>query len=155
MASITKMIDVRINIIRPFITKNIADDDLSRITQNNNLKYESLKSTTPQGSIKEELFTDSQSLNALTNSIIEMDSIYDEFEDLAAIAERELNKIVYTYDISLEENEMIANAERILFGSASGVITFAKYKKVLAYEQIVNRQISETMVNSGGTINVA
>lgn len=155
MASIEKMFDVRINIIRPFITKNIGDDDLSRITQNNNLKYESLKSSAPQGSIQEDTVGDYEALDGLTEAINEMDSIYDQFDDMSAMAERDLNKIVYTYDISLEENEMIANAERLLFGSASGVITFAKYKSVLAYEQILNREISETMINNGGTINVA
>jgi hypothetical protein len=155
MASISLSFDVRINIIRPFITKNISENDLGRITQNSALKYESLKTNVTQGSLDSGEDTDELSpMDKLDESIKQMDSIYDDFNNLAEMAERDLNKIVFTYDPSLEENELIANAERELFGSASGVITFQKYKKVLAYEQILNREMSEKMVNNGGMLNV-
>lgn len=155
MALITTNYDVKINIIRPFITKNISEVDLSKITQTNTLKYEALKTTAPQSSLEDVIRNEISPLDSLKESIEHMDSIYNQFDDLAALAEKDLNKIVYTYDVSLLENELMANAERALFGSASGVITFAKYKKVLAYEQLLNRQISENMINNGGVLDVA
>jgi hypothetical protein len=155
MASVTQSFDIKISIIRPFITKNISQDDFQKITQTGTLKYESLKTTAPQGTLEDAPSTNEEVSNYLVDSIKELDDIYDNFDDLAAKAEKDLNKIVYTYDVSLQENELIANAERILFGSASGVITFAKYKKVLAFEQIVNRELQERMVNNGGILDVA
>ena len=154
MTPITTSFDVRINIKRPFFTKNISADDLSKITETSSLKYESLKTVGPQGYSDTAEPSSQQGLDSLSAVMEEMDAIYDEFEDIASKAAEEMNKIVFTYDISLQENEMIANAERALFGSASGVITFAKYQKILSYEQVLNRQISETMASNGGMLNV-
>lgn len=154
MTPIATSFDVRINIKRPFITKNISADDLSKITETSSLKYESLKTVGPQGYSDTVEPSSQQGLDSLSAVMEEMDAIYDEFEDIASKAAEEMNKIVFTYDISLQENEMIANAERALFGSASGVITFAKYQKILSYEQVLNRQISETMASNGGMLNV-
>jgi len=154
MAIVTKSFDVKIDIKRPYITKNLSNDDFSKIIQTTTLKYESLKTTAPQAATQVDE-AEEETGNPLAEAIKETDQIYEEFEDLASQAEKELNSIVLTYDPSLPENELIAEAERNLFGSASGVITFSKYKKVLAYEQIVNRQISENMVENGGTLDVA
>lgn len=154
MAIVTKSFDVKIDIKRPYITKNLSNDDFSKIIQTTTLKYESLKTTAPQAATQVDE-TEEETENPLAEAIKETDQIYEAFEDLASQAEKELNSIVFTYDPSLPENELMAEAERNLFGSASGVITFSKYKKVLAYEQIINRQISENMVENGGTLDVA
>ncbi len=153
MSVVTKTFDVRIDIKRPYTTKNISTDDFSKIIQTTTLKYESLKTTSAQAPDQDQLEPETE--NPLAKAIAETDQLYEGFEDLAAQAEKDLNSIVFTYDTSLPENELIAEAERSLFGSASGVITFSKYKKVLAYEQIINRQISENMVTNGGTLDVA
>lgn len=155
MATVSKIYDVKINIIRPYVTKNISVTDTVKINETTALKYETLKTVTPEGSLQEPGYTDEEVVNYLSNSIKELDEIYDAFDDLSKRAEKELSDVVYTYDISLPENEMIANAERSLFGSASGIITFAKYKKVLAFDQILNREISERMVNNNGVLDVA
>ncbi len=155
MASITQSFDVKISIIRPFITKDLSRDDFDKITQTTTLKYETPKTKTPQGALSGPPLSDEEVGSYLADSIKELDQIYDEFDDLAAKAEKDLNKIVYTYDVALAENEMIANAERALFGSASGVITLSKYKKVLAFEQIINREIQEQMISNGGILDVA
>jgi hypothetical protein len=155
MSTVTKSFDVKINIIRPYITKNLSDNDFTKINQTTALKYESLKTKTPEGIASTEEYSDEELVDYLSDSVKELDDIYDNFDDLTKQAEKELNAIVYTYDVSLPENELIANAERVLFGSASGVITFAKYKKVLAFEQILNREISEQIVNNDGVLDVA
>ena len=155
MATISKSFDVKISIVRPYVTKNLSQDDLFKINETTALKYESLKSTAPQGLAETSELSDEEVSNYLADSVKELDDIYDNFDDLTKQAEKELNSIVYTYDVTLPENELIANAERALFGSASGVITFAKYKKVLAFEQIINREISEQMINNNGVLNVA
>lgn len=155
MAMVSKSFDVKISIIRPYITKNLSEDDFSKINQTTALKYESLKTTAPQGSLGDPDISNEEVTDYLGDAVKELDAIYDGFEDLRAQAERELNTVVYTYDFGLPENEMTANAERSLFGSASGVISFAKYKQVLAFEQILNREISERMVNNGGILDVA
>lgn len=155
MASITQSFDIKISIVRPFITKDLSRDDFNKITQTTILKYETPKTTSPQGVLEGPPPSDEEAGNALADSIKELDKVYDEFDDLSARAEKDLNKIVYTYDVSLPENEMIANAERALFGSASGVITLSKYKKVLAFEQIINREMAEQMTNNGGILDVA
>jgi Asp-tRNA(Asn)/Glu-tRNA(Gln) amidotransferase C subunit len=155
MASIAQSFDVKINIIRPYITKNLSQNDLQKINQTTALKYQAQKTTSPQGALEDITTSNEEVSNYLVDSVKELDEIYDSFDDLSIQAEKDLNKIVYTYDINLAENELIANAERILFGSASGVITFAKYKKVLAFEQIINREIQERMVNNGGILDVA
>lgn len=155
MATITQSFDVKITIIRPYITKDLSSEDISRIRQTTNLKYESLKTLTPQGTKQiEELPTDEEVLSYLEQSVNELDQIHKDFDDLTTRAEESLNKIVYTYDVSNPDNEITANAERTIFGSASGVITFAKYKKLIEFEEILNREIQERMINNGGTLDV-
>lgn len=155
MATITQSFDVKITIIRPYITKDLSNEDISRIRQTTNLKYESLKTLTPQGTKQiEELPTDEEVLSYLEQSVNELDQIHKDFDDLTTRAEESLNKIVYTYDVSNPDNEITANAERTIFGSASGVITFAKYKKLIEFEEILNREIQERMINNGGTLDV-
>lgn len=153
MASITKSFDVKIKIIRPFITKNLSEDDLSKIKQNTALKYESLKTTSPEGSLQNEELSSEEVVDYLAQSAKELDELYQGFDDLARKAEEDLKSIVYTYDITDPANELIADAEIALFGSATGIITLAKYKKVMAYEEIVNREIQEKMVENGGMLD--
>ena len=155
MATITQSFDVKISIIRPFITKNLSDQDNSRIVQTTNLKYESLKTLTPQGIKSDEaLPSDEEVFNYIKQSVDELDLIHDSFGELAAMAEEALNKIVYTYDVEDPDQELTAEAERTLFGSATGIITFAKYKKLAEFEEILNREISERMTNNGGVLDV-
>lgn len=155
MASIALSFDVKISIIRPYITKNLNGNDLNRINQTTNLKYESLKTLTPQAlGTQLDVVDDEAVLSYLDSSLKELDQIHQEFDDLSQKAEEALKAIVFTYDIALPENEPLANAERSLFGFASGIITFAKYKKLEELEQIINREIQERMVENGGTLDV-
>lgn len=156
MASVALSFDVKISIIRPYITKNLGNTDLTRINETTNLKYESLKTLAPQsmgGSAQEP--SDEEVLDYLDSSLKELDSIHDEFDDLSKKAEDVLKEIVFTYDVTLSENELLANAERALFGFASGIITFAKYKKINELEEIVNNEIQSRIVENGGRLDGA
>jgi hypothetical protein len=156
MASVTLSYDVKIVVVRPFITKNLSDTDLSRINKTTTLKYETLTTNAPQAiGSGFSVIDDEEVLSALDQSIAELDEIHDEFDDLAKRAEEALKNIVYTYDITLPENELTAQAERDLFGSATGVITFEKYKKLMELEDIINVEIQERMINNGGKLDVA
>ena len=155
MASITLSFDVKISIVRPYITKNITDTDLGRITQTTNLKYETLQTLSPQSSgTVSNTISNEEVLSSLAKSLEELDEIYDDFAQLEKKAGEALEKIVFSYDVLSTENELLANAERAIFGSASGVITYSKYQKLLELEQIFNREIQERMVTNGGTFNV-
>lgn len=155
MASITLSFDVKISIVRPYITKNITDTDLGRITQTTNLKYETLQTLSPQSSgTVSNTISNEEVLSSLAKSLEELDEIYDDFAQLEKKAGEALEKIVFSYDVLSTENELLANAERAIFGSASGVITYSKYQKLLELEQIFNREIQERMVTNGGTLNV-
>lgn len=156
MATIIQSFDVKISIIRPYITKNLSDQDSSRIVQTTNLKYESLKTLTPQGVKSEEAVpSDSEVFDYLKQSIAELDQINNDFGDLEKMADEALAKIVFTYNVEDPENETIAEAERTIFGYASGSVTYSKYQTLLDYEQILNREIQERMVNNGGTLDVS
>ena len=154
MASMDLSFDVKINIVRPYITKNLGNTDLSRINETTNLKYESLKTLAPQaiaGALEQP--SEEEVLSYLDNSLKELDEIHDEFDQLAKKAEDNLKDILFTYDVTALENEPLANAERTLFGFASGIITFAKYKKLNELEQIVNNEIQSRMVENGGRLD--
>jgi hypothetical protein len=156
VATITQSFDVKISIIRPYITKNLSDQDSSRIVQTTNLKYESLKTLTPQGVKSDEaLPSDEEVFNYLNQSIAELDQLANDFEDIEKMADEALNKIVFTYDVEDPQYELVADAERAIFGSATGSITYSKYQKLLEFEQILNREIQERMVNNGGTLDVS
>lgn len=156
MAAVTLSYDVKIVVVRPFITKNLSDTDLSRINQTTTLKYETLITTNPQALSSGVIsINDEEILSALDQSIAELDEIYQEFDDLGKKAEEALKSIVYTYDVTLPENELTAQAERDIFGSATGIITFEKYKKLIELEDIINREIQERMINNGGKLDVA
>lgn len=155
MASISLSFDVKISIIRPYITKSLGGNDISRINETTNLKYESLKTLTPQalGTPSNEI-NDEEVLSFLDQSIKELDTLSENFGDLAAKAEQALKDIVFTYDVKKPEYETLANAERSLFGFASGIITFAKYKQLEELERIVNEEIQNRMIENGGKLDV-
>lgn len=155
MTPISLSYDAKITIVRPYITKNITDTDLSRITQTTNLKYETLQTLSPQslGVVPSDI-PEEEVLSYLDESIKELDQISDDFGQLAQKAEEMVKNIVFTYDISLPENEMMANAERAIFGSATGIVTYEKYKRLVELEEILNREIQERMVMNGGTLDV-
>lgn len=155
MTFLEKSFDVKISIIRPYITKEMKDSDLSRINQTTNLRYESLSIVGPQslGSGLSEM-EEEEVLSYLDESIKELDEIYNRFDDYSKRSEEAIKNIVFSYDVSKEENEITANAERSIFGSATGLITFQKYKKLIELEEILNREIQERMIDGGGTLDV-
>lgn len=154
MALVKQSFDVKINIIRPYITKNLSADDITRISETTNLKYESLKTITPQAFFDEDAgLSDTEVISEIDKRVKELNELIQEFDDLEEKATRAMNKIVFTYDVSDPANEFIANAERAIFGSASGVITFSKYKKLMEFEEIINRELQERMVNNNGVLD--
>lgn len=155
MATINKSFDVKVNIVRPYITKNISDVDSLKISQTTSLKYETLKTLAPEGTAATSETTEEESSGDLLDLSKRLDNLCDSFEDMMARAEKVLKQIVFTYDVTLPENETIANAERDIFGSASGIITFEKYKKILDFEEILNRELLERMVENNGVLDVA
>lgn len=155
MATIKKFFDIKINIVRPYITRNISDSDSLKINQTTSLKYETLKTLAPEGVAVTSELSDEEVSGDLLDLSKRLDKLCESFEDMMARAEKTLKQIVFTYDVTLPENETIANAERNIFGSASGVITFEKYKKVLDFEEILNRELLERMIENNGVLDVA
>jgi hypothetical protein len=155
MATVNKSFDVKINIVRPYITKNISEADFAKISQTASLKYETLKTTAPENTLSTSELSDEEGAGNLSVLSKRLDKLCENFEDLMERAERSLKEIVFTYDPSSPENELIANSERDIFGSASGVITFGKYKKILDFEEILNRELLERMIENNGVLDVA
>lgn len=154
MASVSLSFDVKISIIRPYITKSLGNNDISRINETTNLKYESLKTLTPQSLNTTESISEEEVLSFLDESVQALDSLHQDFDDLASKAEQALKDIVFTYDVKDPQNETLANAERSLFGFASGIITFAKYKQLDELEKVINEEIQNRMLENGGTLDV-
>jgi hypothetical protein len=154
MASISFTYDVKISVVRPYVTKNLSTDDLSRISQTTILKYEKQQTIAASYTEQVQSLNDNDIVTQLETSLKELDAIHDEFDDLAKQAEEALKGILFSYDVTLPENESIANAERALFGSATGVITFAKYKQLNELEEIVNRELQERMIENNGILDV-
>lgn len=154
MSSVAQSFDVKISIIRPYVTKNLSTEDLSKINQTTKLKYESLKTNAPQfSSFQNEEPSDMEILSLMDSSIAELDSLIEDFDDLSKKAEEAMDKIIFTYDPDDSENELIANAERSIFGTASGIITYSKYKTIRDYEEILNRELQERMTNNNGILD--
>jgi hypothetical protein len=154
MTDITSSYDVKISIVRPYVTKNLSNNDLARISQTTNLKFEKAQTINAEYTEHLVVLTDDEIIDQLEVSLKELDALHDDFDDLAKQAEDALKGILFTYDVTLPENELIANAERALFGSATGVITFAKYKQLSELEEILNREVQERMIENNGQLDV-
>jgi hypothetical protein len=154
MANISASFDVKISIVRPFITKDLSFDDITKIKESTTLKYETIQTKTPEGSLEVEEDTEDEIQNNFDKELNKLEELYQGFDAASKRAEEAMKKIAFTYDTSDPALESLADAEATVFGSATGIITFEKYKKLLAYEDVINRELQESMVESGGQLDV-
>lgn len=156
MAIGTKSFDVKINVIFPHITKSMPTKDSQRIQQTTFFKYEPQKSVAQtEGSLSfttEEEETNEQKMDNLN---IELETIKGDFKRLENQADKAFKNYAFAYDINNTQNEALRNAEEAIFGSATGIITQDKYKKVLNLMSAIDELITEQTIENGGSLNVA
>jgi hypothetical protein len=155
MALISKTFDAKINVIFPHISRSIPSKDSDRIRATNFFRYESQKTVQTQGgsvaAIEEVELTNSSRLDIIDSELKELKK---DFKKIEEHADKAFEGLVYTYNVQDESNEHIENAERNIFGDATGLITFSKYKQAKELLEAVDEIIRERMVRDGGEFNV-
>lgn len=156
MAQFTKSYDVKINVIFPHITKTMPDKDSQRIQQTTFFKYEPQK-VLPQSTVAfQEIIPVEQSNEDKAEEIFQqLEDLQGEFKRAENFAGQGLQGLVYTYDINDPVNESLVIAETAIFGVATGIITYDKYKKLLNLISVVDEMILDATIQNGGNLNVA
>lgn len=157
MANIQKSFDVKVNVVYPHISKTIPVKDSDRIQTTNFFKYEPQKAVQqPDLSLYQppddgEVQTNESRMKKLD---AQLEQMQDDFKRLEDKTEKAFKDYVYEYDLLDPASEDIANAEEAVFGIATGIITQAKYKKVLELLDTVDEMIVDGTIENGGTLNV-
>lgn len=140
---ITKSFDVKISIVYPYLTKNISAKDSERISRSTLFKYETQKNiSSPQLSSEATVTAEVTNKTETETLVKRMKKVYDNFDQMRILAEKELNKVLYSYDTNAIEDEAITDAAEELFGFADGSVTFTNYKSALELEKIIQEEIS-------------
>jgi hypothetical protein len=157
VANTQKSFDVKVNVVYPHISKTIPEKDSKRIQTTNFFKYEPQKAVTqPDLSLyqppeEKEAETNETRMKKLDGKLEEMESEFKRLEDKT---EKSFQNYVYTYEIDDASTEAIANAEEAIFGVATGIITQAKYKKVLELLDTIDQMLVDATIENGGKLNV-
>lgn len=152
---ITKSFDVKISVIFPYLTKNISEKDSERISRNTLFKYEPQKTiSTPQFAAESSTPVQDEEDSPATKLVKRFKKIYDDFDAVKRQAEKNLEGIVYLYDVTSLNDEDISTADESVFGVASGEITFEKYKKAIELKEMIEeemqrREIEKGVINNG------
>lgn len=156
MALINKSFDVKINVIYPHISKTIPDKDSDRIQTTTLFKYESQKSLEqPDAALyqpeEDETVSNETRVKKVDEELEQMESDFKRLEDKTESA---FANYVYEYDITDPANEALASAEEAIFGVATGIITQAKYKKVLELLDSLDDMLIDATIENEGKLNV-
>jgi hypothetical protein len=151
-----KNFDVKINVIFPHITKSMPVKDSKRIQETTFFKYEPQKSIAQtEGSLsfeKIEEQTNEQKMDELNQ---ELEGLKNDFKRLEDQSNKAFKNYAFSYDVNDVKNEALRTAEEAIFGTATGIITQDKYKKVLNLMSAIDELIMEKTIDNGGTLNVA
>lgn len=154
MASIAKHFDVSIKVQAPFTTKSITSTDNKRIHETTELKYQSPKNIEVTSNLLfEEAPVEVTATDRVMQSKERFKTLIDDFNELKQLAENRSKNFTYNYDILNLEQENIANAEREIFGDATGSISFGRYQDLLDFEVLLNKVIKEKTIQNGGAFN--
>lgn len=153
---IEKSFDVKINVVYPYLTKNISKKDSERISRSTLFKYETQKNITSSKMAAETIVSEEGSEKKVTERLVKrFKTIYDNFDQMGQIAERKLSEIVYEYDPANLEHEAITDAEEGIFGVADGQVTFENYRQAIELKKIIQEEIARRAMLEGGKNSVA
>lgn len=152
---ITKSFDVKINIVYPYLTKNISAKDSERISRNTLFKYTPQQAIEVTQAVSQPLKVEEESqIDIVTKVAKRFKDLFDGFSALKEQAEKSLEGIVYNYDSSRIENEALSNAEEGIFGTVSEKITFKKFKQAIELREKIDEEIQRRAIVQGAR-NVA
>lgn len=155
MAAVTDNFDVKIRVVFPYLTRSLPKNDNDRINATGNFNF----NPPPQVDTAQGLILDPNPVKELSNeSRIEnlktgLDNLLDDFDKIQEAMRKKASHLVLVYDPELTENEPLANAEKELFGSASGRITYKMFEEVLAFQEKINKYISHLSIENRGTLS--
>lgn len=151
---ISKRFDVKINTIRLKRNKDLSEKDSNRIERKKDFIFTPQKTITeiPQFSRKDSIELQSNS-DSLTDIISELNEIQSNFQRLEEMNDRGISNFLYQYNTLDPQKELIKNAEEEIFGTASGAISYSKYKELLALSNIIDELLIERTIQNGGLIN--
>jgi len=152
MTDISKTFDVQINVVFPFLTKILKEKDSDRIKASGSFNYESVPQVETAQGRKVSLNFQKADSNAVRMEKMKSDlqGMIDDFNRIEKVLEQRSQHIEFKYDPEASQNESLTDAEETLFGTASGNISFEMYKKVLEYEERIDRYISHQSIENGG-----
>jgi hypothetical protein len=150
----SKNFDFKIDIVFPFLTKDLKDKDSDKINATGNFTFVSRPQVDtavgPITSLNFEKISDkNDTVKRLKNGFA---SILGDIERIEKAMEAKARHITLKYDPELSENEALAEAEESIFGLASGNITYGMYKEVLDFENKIDKYISHQSIENGGVL---
>lgn len=147
---IKKNFDVKISVVFPYLTKNISEKDSERISRNTLFKYEAQRAIpTPQLAAEPVTTQEEEEDSPATKLAKRFKKIYDDFDALKRQAEKNLEGVVYLYDVTSLNYEDIATADESIFGWASGEITFTKYKQAMEMKEMIEEEMQRREIQKG------
>ena len=152
---ISDSFDVKIRVVFPRITKSLPDKDSEQISAIGAFTF------SPPPTV--DTTTSAAATSSLSQQVAEDDDVEklkNDFNDLLADIERiekvfakRTGHIKLEYDPERVENDALATAEENIFGGASGVITYDMYKKVIDFQQKINKFISHQSIENEGMLS--
>jgi hypothetical protein len=155
MPAISFNADLKIRVVFPTLTKSLPTSDRNKLGQTGTFKYEPRPQVeTAQASNTETNFTASTPQKDRFNKLGEdLDDLIAEAERIEKVYRERSQGIVFEYDPANAQNEALATAEREIFGSASGRITYTMFEQILNLEEKINKWISHQSIINDGQLN--
>jgi hypothetical protein len=158
MALISFNADMKIKVVFPPLTKSLSGGDRNKIGQTGTFKYEPRPQVeTAQAINTETNFTPSTPEQDRFQKLGEdLDDLIAQAEKIEKVFRKRAAGIAFEYDVNNIQNESLIEAERDIFGVASGRVTYAMYEEILALEEKINKWIShQSIINDGSLGGVA
>lgn len=154
MPAISETFDVKIRVVFPFLTKSLSDDDSSAINATGNFNFNPPPQVSTVSSQISENIVKEQTTKQRKERVREgLTGLLDDFDKIFRAMRERAQHIVLTYDPELAQNEALADAEEKIFGAASGRITYDMFEQVLEFQSKVDKYISHSSIENGGTID--
>lgn len=149
--------DVRIQIVHPLLTKSLNKQDKSTLKATGSFKFDPRPQVdVATSSLLQENFVPAEEpSDRVENLKTDLSSIFSDLEKIEEAIKKRAGHITLEYDPEVAENESLANAEEVIYGNASGSITYERYKSTIDFMSRVDKFISHQNVENRGVLSGA
>lgn len=154
MAQISIDFDYLLKVIRPILTKPLANKDKTILITTGDFKFTSPKPVILESQAIAPTLSPIQYTkeDKATYYEAELDNLYNELDKYGKVIDKKCKHLLVYYFPEKKEHEYITESCSKIFGDSSGIITYDMYSKAVAQMQKLDKLLAHRAAENNGTL---